>query len=389
MVNAEPRPTEWFYQLLGLPTGPVSVERIQWLIQQQHLTADSLVGCSMNGPWVPLADSGLRQLLPHTNPAVSVAAPTTTTAGDIPKKKPRRSRPTSVPVSIGIEIDTDALVGRDETETPAPIELDAVDVVATDPSKSFRTESAPVSTEPPTPNESLRVMEPVVVPFQPPETQVASVTDPELQITQPEPVATPVRPGPMRSRKADRTETQADASRHLKQAKRSKSSSAGPATAPGSRLTSVVDGVRRRPTLAIGAGVVSFLALAFCFGLFSSRVDTEEAAATFERVMSEFDSNSNVGDIEWAKWCAARRDEVSAVLEPLREHASADRPDIQNLMWAGDRLMLLLKGVRKVPPSVRTRFESYMAEYRGDPPPVSSAAEPGDRKSQQVIDPIF
>ena len=314
--------------------------------------------------------------LPEVEPAVA--------ADGIPRKKPRRSRASVGAVSVGIEIDTEALAESelDPAATVEPVSpvAEAADEVPPLPPASWREDSG-VDVEPSevTPTTTI---EPAA------ETQIGSGTEPEFVISLDEPNEPPAATRPTVP-KAERTGTQADAARGLKQAKKSKANQSGATSRNRPDLANLVASVRERPAAAIASALAATLVLAFALGLFSASADTEGAAATFGRVMSEFDSNRELSDMEWAKWCEASRADVSAVLEPLREHASADRPDVQNLMWAGDQLMLLLKGVRNVPPSVRTRFEAYMAEYRGDPPPPPASEGPGEQTRQQIIDPIF
>ena len=391
MADSETQPTRWFYQLLGLPTGPVSEERIHWLIEQQHLAPNTMVGPSTNGPWVRLDQSDLSQLLP-TVAQVAVAVPQNATpASAIPRKKPRRGRTSARAVTLGIEIDTEAPVLTETSQAGSTGEpgvriassgVAAVSQTTEITEPAVRRSSRPANVEVPTEVVPMgEALEP------PPETPIGQGTDPEFEISLDEPsepnaITPPVHPAPAR------TETQTSAARNLRHAKKARPKPG----ATGERrqlLVPMIKAAQRRPTVSIGVGLTGLVAMAFLLGLFSDPVDTEHAAETFGRVMTDLDANAEMSDLEWAKWCAASRDEVSAVLEPLRDHASADRPDVQNLMWAGDRLMLLLKGVRSVPPGVRARLEAHLAEYRGDPPEVPASDLPGDQQNQEVIDPIF
>lgn len=388
MVNAESQPTEWFYKLLGLPTGPVSAERIEWLLGQQHLVAETLVAKSASGPWLRLDDSDLRHLLPACQPTADAKPAVASASADgIPQKKPRRSGVSIGAVSVGIEIDTEALAESEPSHAaavgPAAPVAESADAPSPPPtSQQRRAEENSDFDAQPTELTLTGTVEPAA------ETEIGSSTEPEFAISLDEPngpqaATTPTVP------KAERTATQADAARGLKKAKKSKANQGASTAQNRPDLTRLLKSLRQRPVAAISSALAATLVLAFALGVFSASADTEGAAATFDRVMSQFDTNSELSDIEWAKWCEASRAEVSAVLEPLREHASADQPDVQNLMWAGDQLTLLLKGVRNVPPSVRTRFEAYMADYRGEPPPPPTATGPGDQTRQQVIDPIF
>ncbi len=355
---------DWFYQLVGLATGPVTRDRIVWLIEHQHLTANTLVGHTSSGPWNRLGESELQALLPSATPEAkdfnSLKRPVQVAGPQIPRRRQRRKAK-----SLG--------VGDDEI-------LDGIEI------DTENYEPAPEPPEEVATPEPVVPLEPEPVPASMADTHVESLaeTQPAIQTA---PVVMPfVEPQvaePARSKRPSSNESN------------SPRAGAGP-TGPA-RQNREPKTARQKYSQYAAIGLLALVCVSFLTSFFRGSANTAEAAQTFERVMSEFDASGTKSDMEFAKWIKQSREDVSTQLEPLREFASSDAPEVQTLMWAGDRLMIMLKGARTLPPGVRDRYEAYMAEYRGDPPAASKAvvsetemaSEGAPSQPEEPMDPIF
>ena len=152
---------------------------------------------------------------------------------------------------------------------------------------------------------------------------------------------------------------------------------------------------RRKRVGMISLGAVALLGLFLVWQNWSDGPDGREAYAVFRRVGTAFETNSeSMNDNEWALFIRDSRKEVNAVLEPLRDEVSSDYPESQALMWAGDKLIIMLKGARIIPGGIKRQFESYMAEYNGEPipspkPPADSDVNNGEPMKKEILDPMF
>lgn len=331
--------SEWYYQLLGLATGPVTLERLKWLFDNDHLTAESLVGRSENGPWQRIDESPLAKLVgqkakansPEKKKAVRISSGRKASSKKLPAvrdKSTPRKKP-SVPltedghVTGGIEID----------ETVEELHL---------PEKQ-----APVV---PTAQAPRLTKQPSSRPASKPQ-----VYD-DLEV---------VSPG----REARKS-----------QAERKKDQQLWYLKAGGALL-----------------GVVLLVGL--CVMFFGERTDpVAKAYDCFTETAAGIERNSvRMDDVQWNQWVKDKRVEVEKALEPLRAEANSSEPGVQSLVWAGEQLLNMLAGARVLPEEMTAKFENYMADFAEAPMsdvPLPSPSNPKDdvpaeAKRESANDPAF
>lgn len=354
-----PATAEWYYQLLGLATGPVTHERMQTLVQNGHLVAATLVGHSSDGPWQRLGESNFSQLIPQKTETEKKKGVRISSRSFRAKRRPKPSEQnvdhTEVAVD-GIEVET------------GPIELDL--------SATLRAAAVAPATTPKTPT-------PQEVPASPEQPSVSADTSELDEVEREEPLPVVETPAeidlPPVLPAAPAPDTKA------------KSRSGSPTTI--ANLPSAFGENRSRYAM-IALGVVGTLGLLLLLPSLFGGPDGERAYAVFRRVSSDFEVNSKtLDDTEWALFIRDSREKVHEVLTPLRDEVTSENPKEQSLMWAGDRLVIMLKGSRKLPNGLKRQFESYMAEYTDEPvpepPPKKGSNVESEPVESEIRDPVF
>ena len=337
-ANTTPEATEWFYQLLGLATGPVTPERVAWMVENNHLAANSMIGPSATGPWQRLDKSEFSHLVPDEARAAKLAdaplSPITKKPVKVPSGEPDVIIPT-VPDASDSEADYIALPG-------APVKP-----------KATRPKTTP---EPP-----LVDPEPESIPFIDAEPEPAPPVFRDLEVV--EDSAPQDASAAWDEFEAQEVQSETPTERLRRERGRS-------APEPQQASKPPLSPERKRQ-LFFGAGGLLAFALLFMIGrsLFGG-VDSAGAFGTFRRVADGIKNNQTLSDNEWVEFLNTSKEEVSAALEPVREHASSDYPEEQALVWAGDQLLIMLQGAREFPPGVTEKFEAFMAEYSGTPVPT-------------------
>lgn len=342
----------WYYQLLGLPTGPVDRDRVAWLVENGHLVAASTVGPGPDGPWQRLDESPLSDLLPvsesteekvssDTDAGDTSDAPTVTTKAAVTKAMPAAPAETGEVITDGIEID-------EPPNRPAP------------------------AAEPETETGSDRGSD---------DFELADYDDEEqadgarLQLTPLPPVND--------SAAVAASDADARTARERKSAPKRRTREKAKATekSPRERLVRVA-----------AVAVVVILALMLARVFFGGETG-EEAHATFTSTYEAFQTNRRaMSDPQWFDFINAANQQVETALEPIRKSAGADRPKLQALMWAGEELLLILRGSRELTEERKARFEAFMAEYADEAPPRPAA--PAEEKvegfpGERPRDPMF
>ena len=275
-----PQMAEWFYQLLGLSTGPVKTDRMEQLVKNQHLVAATLIGHSAEGPWQRLDESEFKALLPQKS--------------EVEKKKgvrissrsfrtQRRTKPVDTNVDHsevvieGIEIDNGIkLVPRVPRVPRMPPAADTDDSATK--TLDFQTDDSAAWDQ-----------------FEQETAQIQAVTEPVPALVQSKPV---VASKPKKDRKKKKAPADPDRAE------------------------------RRKRVGLISLGAVALLGLFLVRQNWSDGPDGREAYAVFRRVGTAFETNSeSMNDNEWALFIRDSRKEVNAVLEPLRDEVSSDYPE--------------------------------------------------------------
>ncbi len=353
--TAHPDSPDWHYQLLGMATGPVSADRMCWLIEQGHLVRNSLVSCGPDGPWRPLEEvSEFEHLLPasQADPA-AVTKTGAVTGADRPASGPLGATATNhgsagnVDERIpGIELDLDAAESETQFNHPRNVTADEI-AVADDPADArLSHEPVPVTIEPPAPAVPLA-------------TRMSPDSEPARRVTHAA-AATPEQP--------------ACAEQHRASAQ----------------------WLRSRSVRYSGAALLAVVLIAFAWK--QMQPDGRTAHAVLQRVWAELQAKSQAGvsEDEWSAFLQEARADVAAELHRLQSRASADKPGLQALLWAGEELESMLDGDRRIPPIRRVRFLASMAEYEGKPfaaeSPGTTGAGPGTAQPEEelvVQDPLF
>jgi hypothetical protein len=364
-----PEATEWFYQLLGLATGPVTPERVAWMVENNHLAASSMIGPSATGPWQRLDKSEFSHLVPDDARAAKLAdaplSPITKKPVKVSSGEPDVIIPT-VPDASDSEADYIALPG-------VPVKR-----------KSPRPKTIP---EPPLVNP-----EPESIPFIDAEPKPAPPVFHDLEVVE----DSVPQDASAAWDEFEAQEVQSETPTERLRRERGRIASEPP------QASKPPPSPERKRQLLFGAGGLLTFALLFMIGrsLFGG-VDSAGAFATFRRVADGIKNNQTLSDNEWVEFLNTSKEEVSAALEPVREHATSDYPEEQALVWAGDQLLAMLQGAREFPPGVTEKFEAFMAEYSGTPvPTIDPTPGNGGGENQEsdentgatpppITDPIF
>lgn len=373
--KSNPETSEWYYQLLGLSTGPVDSDRLKWMIAHNHLGAASLVGRSESGPWQRLDQSPLAHLLSKTQagPATSPSAESKEVTPSPRKKKAtrmssgKRQSEKTVPPPTAPQ-DEANYVAMDGIEIEAPVE----DPVTPAPRHSGNAKPVAREREAPKP-------EPESEPASTRSAQPPVLDD--LEVVEDDAAA------------GDGFETEARTETPSQRLRREYGLRP---TAPKQSEQILTPERQKFLTYTATALGLALLAL-IVFSLFAGGADGEEAFLVFRRIGNDVEFKAErLDDADWARFLKASQDEVEAVLEPLRDEIDADQPRLQALVWAGDQLMSMLQGNRKIPRPVKAKFEAFMSEYLGEPVPQIAPTEAkttdgdkSDNEANNVTDPIF
>ena len=321
---------EWFYQLLGLPTGPVPLEKLKWLIEKGHVTSATLIGSSQTGPWTRVDESSLAHLVGGTPKVDPNKKPVRISSGRkaVSKKLPAlRDKPAAV-VADPLEAaeSTDFVTGGIELIE----DLEVVEEpVVQKPVKANRRK--PRSAQPATAVTAAPVLE-------------------DLEVVSP--------PTRRASSQANQTKKREQQLWYLKAA-----------------------------GVMLGVLMVVFLGRI----LFGAGQDTAgEAYLVFKEIGDGLNRNSSsMDDANWNAHLKDSRERVDAVLDPLRETASADNPENQSLVWAGEQLQKMLQGTRLIPKQMTAKFEGFMADYAQTPAPAAPPIQDTETPTNEIKDPAF